>query len=68
MLGNGRAAELESVAEFTRGQRLVSEDLEQLPPHGVCQRRKHVANAIRGGHTEQHTSDKTDMSTNPDMS
>src|SRR6516164_2202072 len=46
VLRDGRAAELEPVAEFSSGQGPPSEDLEQLPPHGIRQRKKD-ANPVR---------------------
>jgi glyoxylase-like metal-dependent hydrolase (beta-lactamase superfamily II) len=67
VLGDGGAAELESVAEFPGGQGLPGENLKQLPPHRVSQRRENVADALASGvgrgHDRQYMSEKPDMST-----
>ena len=47
VFGDGRTAELEPVAEFPRGQRPPSEDLEQFPPHGI---RQGLKDMVGGGH------------------
>ena len=66
VLGDGGAAELEPVTEFPGGQWLPGENLEQLPPHRVSQRREHVADAVASaigrGHDRQYMSEKPDMS------
>ena len=68
VLGDGGAAELEPVTEFAGGKWLPGENLEQLPPHRVGQRRENVANAVTRavGHNRQYMSEKPDMSTMSD--
>jgi len=67
VLGDGGAAQLEPVTEFSGGQWLPGENLEQLPPHRVSQRRENVADAVASaigrGHDRQYMSEKPDMST-----
>ncbi len=63
VLGDGRAAELEPVAEFPGGKWLAGENLEQLPSHRVGQRREDVANAVVGAIESNH--ERQYMSENP---
>ncbi len=68
VLGDGRTAELEPVAEFPGGKWLASENLEQLPSYRVGQRREDVANAVTTAielsHETEYMSENPDMSTN----
>jgi glyoxylase-like metal-dependent hydrolase (beta-lactamase superfamily II) len=67
VLGDGRTAQVEPVAEFPGGKLLARENLEQLPSYRVGQRRKDVAHATAGviepSHEPKYMSEKPDMST-----